>query len=276
MVDRQQHLKQVAELRKTFVDPCDGLIYHYTSVEGFKGIIETSELWLTNTEFVNDTTECNTLQKEKNLFGKEELSFNRYLIKQWEIFSKKRNESLNYYIVSFSKVHDLLEQWRSYGNICIGFDAKQLKRRGFYLYECVYNKEEIKKWILEKAKAKEWSLDEPDRSKDFMEGDIKIHQMLDGRTLAASELLFIASIKLKNDCYHNEKEVRLLAISSHDWKYEKSPSMYEEDPTIHFRMHPALKVLVPYVKFFIFAEAVEEVKMTKNYNDKTEFQIKVE
>jgi hypothetical protein len=63
MDDREQHLKQVNELKKTFADPCDEIIYHYTSAKGFQGIIESGEIWLTNTEFVNDTIECKALRE---------------------------------------------------------------------------------------------------------------------------------------------------------------------------------------------------------------------
>jgi len=57
MIDREQHLMQVGELEETFADLCEGTIYHYTTAESFQGIIESSEIWLTNTEFVNDVTE---------------------------------------------------------------------------------------------------------------------------------------------------------------------------------------------------------------------------
>lgn len=276
-MDREQHLRQIDELISTFADPCDGIVYHYTSAEGFQGIIESGEIWLTNTGFVNDITECNALRQEKDLFGKDELAFNRYIEKWWDDFSIDWNERNNYYIASFSKEHDSLEQWRAYGNVCIGFETQRLKKSGFSLHECVYSKEEIRRWILEKAKAKEWMLDEPDRTISFIAEDgVPTTSYLDGRGSVAFSLIFEASIKLKHVCYRNEKEVRLLAVSNHDWDFFNSPSMYEDDPPIYFRPHPVFKVPVPYVKFFIPDEPEEECDSGEDYGGKAELQIKEE
>ena len=206
MINREQHLKQVRELKETLADPCEGTIYHYTTEEAFHGILESSELWLTNAEFVNDITECNALSQQDDLFEDYELSFNRYVEKWWDWFFKDKNQRENYYIASFSKEPDSLEQWRAYGSICIGFDAQRLKRNGFSLYECVYNKEEIKKWILEKAKAKEWVLGESDRTRSFIAEDgVKTTSYDDAKDFAAMSLIFDALIKFKHNCFKNEK-----------------------------------------------------------------------
>lgn len=275
MIDREQHLKQVSELEETFVDPCEGTIYHYTTIESFRGIIESNEIWMTNAVFVNDITECNALSQQNDLFEDDELSFNRYVEKWWYQFLKNENQRNNYYIASFSKEPDSLEQWRAYGSICIGFDAQRSKRNGFSLYTCVYNKEEIKKWMLEKAKVKEWNLDDPNRTKTFKPA-IGTHSTRydDARDFAAMSLIFDASIKLKHNCFHNEKEVRLLTISNNDWEFTNSPFLYEEDTPIYSRFHKKLKVLIPYVKFFIPCQSEGECDSNEDYVDKTELQIK--
>lgn len=266
MIDREQHLKQVRELKETFADPCEGIIYHYTTGKAFHGILESSELWLTNAEFVNDISECNALQQETALFGIDELAFNRYVEKWWKFFTRLKNERNNYYIGSFSKEPDSLEQWRAYGNVCIGFRAERLKKSGFSLHECVYSKEEIRSWILEKANRTEWMLMEPDRTSDE-----------DAKDSAAFSLIFRASIKLKHSCYRNEKEVRLLAVSDHNWQHPNLPFMYEKEPPIHFRPHPGFRVVVPYVKFFLpTLTEVGKCDLFERYKGKTELQIKEE
>lgn len=279
MNDREQHLKQVEELIKTFADPCEGIIYHYTTGEGFHGIVESSELWLTNAEFVNDISECNALQQEAELlFGIDELAFNRYVEKWWKLFFKGKNERNNYYIVSFSKEPDSLEQWRAYGDVCIGFRAERLKKSGFSLHECVYSKEEIRTWILERANRTEWVLEEQDRTRHYIgEDGVPTTCYEDGRDSAAFSLIFEASIKLKHSCYRNEKEVRLLSISNHNWLYPNSPFMYEKDPPIHFRAQPGFGVAVPYVKFFLTTEpGGGEYSLSENQSNKTELQMKQE
>ncbi|MFC1677859.1 hypothetical protein ACFL3G_12470 [Planctomycetota bacterium] len=276
--NREQHLRQVKKLVKTFADPCDGTIYHYTSAKGFQGIVESSEIWLTNTEFVNDTTECKALQKETNLFGEAKLSFNRYIEKWWQRFLKDKDKRKNHYITSFSKNPDSLEQWRAYGNICIGFDAERLKKKGFSLHECVYDKGKIKEWMLKKAEAKEWMLDDPDRTRSFIAKDsVPTTSHDDGRDGAAFSLIFRASIKLKHFCFENEKEVRLLAVSNHNWGlYTNSSSMFEKDPPIHFRPHLTLGLPVPYVKYFTLTQPEEECDSSEKYKGKTELQVKEE
>jgi len=95
------------------------------------------------------------------------------------------------------------------------------------------------------------------------------------RDAAAHILIFNASIKLKHGCYHNEKEVRLFAISTRKWEFPKSPGLYEKNPPIHFRSHQAYQLPVPYVKFFIPSQ-IEECNSAENYEGKTECQIKEE
>ncbi len=275
-MDRKQHLKQVNDLVKTFADPCDETIYHYTSAKGFQGIVESGEIWLTNTEFVNDTSECKALQKEKCLFEEGELSFNRYIEKYWQRFLKNNDkDGSNYYIASFSKEPDSLEQWRAYGNIGIGFDAERLKKNGFYLHKCVYDKSEIKEWILDRARAKEWMLDEPHRKEHFFARDGSETTIdYDGRPGAAMSLIFGASIKLKHPCYKSEDEVRLLAVSHLHWDFPNSPSMYDNDPPIHFRPHSVIEVPVPYVKYFASTDQEGECDSSEKYEGKTELQVK--
>ena len=78
--------QQYCNLMESFHDPCDGMIYHYTSPQSFYGIIESGEIWLTNTEFVNDVTECKALLNEANLFKEHELKFNPSVQSRWQEF----------------------------------------------------------------------------------------------------------------------------------------------------------------------------------------------
>lgn len=244
MDKREKGIEQLKSLIKAFADPCAGIIYHYTSAEGLRGIVESNEIWLTNTEFVNDTTECRALQEETSLFVDDDFS-NEYVIDQWRYFIRRPDMDNNTYIASFSRGKESLEQWRAYGNFRIGFEAEKLVKRRLNLYECVYYREEIKKWILNKEMVKEW------------EGDCLDDQ---AKRMAAHSLLFGASKKYKNEHYQKEKEVRLIGVSHHTWSYPNSPSMYEDDPPIHFRDHPTYKIPVPYVKFFVEGQEEQENK----------------
>lgn len=244
-------------LTSSFSDPLgrNGIIYHYTSVEGLRGIVESNEIRLTNTAFVNDTTECKSLQNEKDLLVENEIT-NPFVKKQWESFIKHADKKHDLYVVSFSKDSNSLDQFRAYGNYCIGFDAKELTKKGFYLHKCVYSKDEIKKWIIKKSNSTRWQYSLDDVYKDA----------------AAFRLIYSASVKYKNFHYKNEEEIRIIAVSYPKWDYPNSPEMYENCPPIHFRNHQAFKFPVPYVKLFLEENpneySVEYNKLVENIQKK--------
>jgi hypothetical protein len=218
-----------------FADPIDEVIYHYTSAEGLRGIIENSEIWLTNVSFVNDMTECKALQEEKILFDDNDFT-NKLVRDCWKDFVDYSHNDYDTYIASFSRGDESLDQWRGYGNFRIGFEPNNLISPYSNLYSCVYSKDEIKNWILAKEKVKEW------------EGESLNDEYKWG---AAFNLIYAASKKYKNAYFEKEREVRLIAVSHHTWEpYPNSPSMYEKGPPIHYRDHPVFKVPIPYVKFF--------------------------
>jgi hypothetical protein len=235
MTQWEKSIEQLKSLMKAFADPCEGKIYHYTSGEGLRGILESNEIWLTNTAFVNDATECRALQERQNLF--EDSSLTNSHVEDWwrRSFSSHHSQERfsNQYIASFSKKPTSLEQFRAYGNFSIGFQADRLSGGNFNLYECVYSEAEIKNWILEKESVPEWN------------GDCLDDQE---KASAAFNLLYAASVKFKNESYQAEEEIRLVGISNYTWEpFPNSPSMFEKDPPIHFRNHPVLRLPVPYV-----------------------------
>jgi hypothetical protein len=237
MDNRVKPEEQYDSLIKTFSDPCPDLIYHYTSAEGLRGIIENSEIWLTNVAFVNDKTECLALQDEKDLFIDSDFSC-CYVKNEWNKFIRNLYVDNNTYIASFSKDKDeSIDQYRAYGTFRIGFEANKLIIRPFNLYQCVYYKEEIKNWILEKENVEEckgYNL-----NKAWIEG-------------AARRLIYDASRKFKNYHYCREEEVRIIAVSHPSWGlFPNSPGMFKDDPPIYYRGHPIFRLPVPYVKLFI-------------------------
>jgi hypothetical protein len=78
----------------------------------------------------------------------------------------------------------------------------------------------LRKWILEKEGIPEWT-SLPDEQRDN----------------AAYNLVHVAPMKYKNKHFSTEEEIRLVAISHHNWDYANSPGMYEDDLPIHFRPH---------------------------------------
>jgi hypothetical protein len=229
-------------------EPCRGTIYHYTSADGIAGIIDNHEIWMSNTAFMNDKTELRMLQDNPTILKESDFT-NEHIRNAWRNMSEQRYFDTNYYMASFSMAKDLLEQWRAYGCYCIGFDAKKLLiRKGISFYRCLYTAKDIKKWILKKEK-----IYSPDKLKD------------DETTKAwfAFNVLYIAAMKYKNEHFKNEKEVRLITTSSHNWYYNNSPEMYENDLPIHVRRHAKYESPVPYVKLFFEEEGKAEGNKVK-------------
>lgn len=104
-----------------------GTIYHYTTIAGLKGIVDTNGFWASDNRFMNDTEELhhgleliqkvvNGLMRPKHLKG-----FEAVLAAVLDAIPKPHeNSSL---ITCFSLARDSLEQWRGYGpsgGVCIG------------------------------------------------------------------------------------------------------------------------------------------------------------
>ena len=258
---------QYENLREAFAYPCEGIICHYTSADGLRGIIDNHELWLTNTEFVNDTTECKALRDQKGLLDKYFSNIsNKYVIDRWNKFKCQSDKFNNYYIASFSKQSNSLGQYRDYGSFCIGFEAKKLVKKGFSLFECIYDISTIGEWIIEKANVAEW------------DGNCLDEQT---KRMAADALIFAANVKYKNKDYADEKEIRLFSVSNHQhnrkgvlqYSNDFLRWLYKNEPSIYFRDHTVFITPVPYVKFLIPNKAREENEQSKA-GEETLIQIK--
>lgn len=261
MYDRERMLEQGEGLIKTFTDPLEGIetIYHYTSANGLRGIVGSHELWLSNTAFVNDTTECKALKSEEDLFDEKDFS-NPYVKEAWFKYLKYDTNGNTHYIVSFSTTKEFLGQWRAYGSYSISFETNKLAKNRLNLYKCVYHKKEIKEWILEKEKADDWKGDCLDEV---------------AKRFAAFNLIYVASMKYKNVSYKDEGEVRLITLSNHSWELDSNhPDMFKRQPPIHFRDHSVYKTPLPYVKFFLSNDKQEENEPIVTEQKETEEQLK--
>ena len=234
--DKYEHLKKLIQ---AFSEPYEGTVYHYTGADGISGIIDKHEIWMSNTAFMNDTTELKALENDAGI--KDNDFTNDAVKKEWRRMTDRTgvNEMTqsDYYMASFSKKPDSLEQWRAYGNFCIGFEAGKLAiiRRKIFLYECLYTEDELRKWILAKERIPEWNSLPDDEQRDN----------------AAYNLVHVAPMKYKNKHFSTEEEIRLVATSRHNWGYLNSPGTHEDDLPIHFRPHRLYGFPLPYLKFFI-------------------------
>ena len=126
-----------------------GHLFHYTDLEGVKGIFTSRTLWLSKFTATNDISEIKLAIEHFQTFAarkartldEAEGRFLREAAAQLEGFRRT-----NICLASFCEQHDLLSQWRSYGNdgrgVALGFNSAKLlevaQANGLRLLRCVY------------------------------------------------------------------------------------------------------------------------------------------
>ncbi|MGZ9713886.1 DUF2971 domain-containing protein [Glaciimonas sp. GNP009] len=114
-------------------------IYHYTSLDGFRGIIESEDMWLTESDFLNDASEIiHGMQLSQEIF--ESLQIDSEPIRSLlnDVIRAPIDQRPRINIGCFSNARNNLGQWRGYGGdvgISIGFKAKDLMK-GFGYPDC--------------------------------------------------------------------------------------------------------------------------------------------
>lgn len=165
----------VTKFRTQFVEEdLPEFLYHYTSIEAFKSIIDKGEIWATSVDYIaSDPSELShaieiadeTLRERKKDFNKDGLyECCENVIKGREGFKKYA------FIFSFSRWGNLLSQWRGYcpkGGVSVGFSGDRIRKNygdaciqngnmvvndndyilEEYIYKCIYKPEEQKKKI---------------------------------------------------------------------------------------------------------------------------------
>lgn len=110
-------------------------IYHYTDLNGLKGIVESNSLWATNFRFLNDAAELehgvkaleSALVYLEDELGKENTDF---ILRELKIYQSRSFRDI--YNISFCEEPDLLSQWRGYGayqGVCLEFDRDELDEK---------------------------------------------------------------------------------------------------------------------------------------------------
>ena len=137
------------------------ILYHYTSLEGFKGIVETKKIWAANNDYLNDISEIKyaseLLQGCLGEYDNKTLPEEVVTSVMQQDHYKKFGDLMFSYICSFSEDPDLLSQWRAYGangkGVCLGFSLEKLKgcveKCGFAIKPCIYQKDQQKKAICD-------------------------------------------------------------------------------------------------------------------------------
>jgi hypothetical protein len=129
-------------------------LFHYTNLNGLIGILDNSEIWLSNMYFLNDKNEFELglrfviEQLEAYKDGFSVLRSTKYFIDALE----KAIDFIKYkdspYILSMTTNNDLLSQWRGYTNngigVNIGFNNIFFEENKLKVYKCIYKVEKQK------------------------------------------------------------------------------------------------------------------------------------
>jgi hypothetical protein len=125
-------------------------LFHYTDLDGVRGILTSRTLWLSKFTSTNDISEILLAVEHFRAFVEQRAGD---FTKAEGDFLKRASDDLggfrrtNICIASFCEQDDLLSQWRSYGNdgrgISLGFNGAKLialaRANGLHLYRCVYD-----------------------------------------------------------------------------------------------------------------------------------------
>jgi hypothetical protein len=145
-------------------------LWHYTSFEGFEGIVRSGKIWATDIRYLNDTSEfLHTQSIAKSIIDQlpndKDLAFTKRhaseLIRRIWSTGYLSPEKLEVYTSSFTVLKDTLSQWRGYGGgslgISLGFDLRAFRPPSsaetlVTFAPCVYDessKEELVKYALD-------------------------------------------------------------------------------------------------------------------------------
>ena len=255
-------------------------LFHYTSLEGLKGIMESGTLWATNARHLNDSSEFQLMWKaiqpkleeyfnENVMRNREQYPQNQVDLKGYiaqdaqtflQIFRNILTEELiEPHVTSFTTHEDeynrengLLSQWRGYGNdgVAIVFDHKKLEK----LVEEEEHRFQYLACSLERAvyynnECKlENEFPELFREMERYAGEYATNDM-NGNNIDLNKELFFAVGRLKHRGFQEENEFRImLGVPNYDRIDEFATISPLRRKEVHFRNGRCGSI--PYIKVF--------------------------
>lgn len=245
---RSEYANRVA---RTYVadpeyQPLSGPLHHYTSIAALASILKSRSLWATNIRYLEDSSEIvlgltrvrQVAEEARKTSGGIDAEFLAYVI-EW--INSPRSQSASVYVLSFSKDHNKLSQWKgftTYGHgVCISISSvllvKQMQAQGWAFQNCRYKRASQLTWadailsLMRREAATHYSGIEEDKKKCF---DTVLQNRLPD--------LLQAAATIKHDAFVDESEVRFI-----------SPMIDISDSRVSYRKRPDGTTLIPYVQF---------------------------
>jgi hypothetical protein len=252
--------------------PAKGLLHHYTTADGLKGIIEKNELWATSAYFLNDSAEITYgygLLKEvlddwlaKNPRPEESVTLGlaRGLRKLFGDDLLNRNLIRPIYLACFCEDDNLLSQWRTYGQsggYSLGFRVPPdivFAGQGFKPEPNTYTSKWAKVEYDRNEQAKKCStildpllaiFDDPDTARAVT--IVADHPLVGSSKIfsAIADILLEESVSFKNEAFEVEKEWRVV-VRQRELTKQGTDDGGKTPLSLHFRTSQGM--LVPYVK----------------------------
>lgn len=216
-------------LRPVEPDKMSKPLFHYTDASGFKGIIESGNLWATHFEFLNDRQDLRqgediVAEEATKLIGEfpegtpRRSLFEKYIRHHPQM---RLSEQINVCVASLSEEGDLLSQWRAYGSdgsgFVIGFRTLPVPyekhgnaQAGLTLYRCEYDP------LVFRTRARAKLLEMAEAFDGFLNAQPDSKILFDVILESAVTFCFIHFAmeipRLKNQAFSEEKEWRLVVI----------------------------------------------------------------
>jgi hypothetical protein len=123
------HETETMELETREILHYGNTLYHYTTAEGLKGILESGSIWATNSNYLNDSTELlyGNRKTLEFLTTKRLESDSPLLASFLDSALKALKEDVpmgETYLACFCRHGDLLSQWRGYGARGLGYSIR--------------------------------------------------------------------------------------------------------------------------------------------------------
>lgn len=118
-------------------DPPPSTIYHYTTDQGLRGILENGSLWVTDIFSLNDPSELKhglqIAEEALTATAKDEPILSEFLAKEMRVmFDGNLSDMANCFVCCFSRNGNELGQWRAYADngrgYALGFDCSILEQ----------------------------------------------------------------------------------------------------------------------------------------------------
>lgn len=256
--DVMNHIFQ--QLNSYVKEPTDNYIYHYTSLEGLKSIMQNANLWFSDIDYLNDESEVkygyklvtDYLEENESKYSKDFIRALQKFCSFDSVLYKKNKEKFHvrYFVLSFSTVDDSLPMWNYYSKnqnflgFSIQFKRKQLVQKiksntNLELFQgaVIYNKQEQQKCI-KKIISDVYELYFTDQIEN-----------LRNYTLPLCIGLFVLSLFIKNSCFMHEKEYRIVI-----------PIFESDNMNVEFRI--CNNLLIPYISMKFAKSALTQVRLS--------------